>query len=84
MRQLHLLSATVVVVATSALCAGQSVTSARSGTVHYFQGDVSIDGADIKVKAGIFPELRAGRTLRTELGRAELLYHPGRVPACRR
>ena len=77
MRHLHLFSATAFVLTMSALCAGQTVTSAKSGTLHYFQGDVSIDGADVKVKAGIFPELRPGSVLRTELGRAELLLTPG-------
>jgi hypothetical protein len=77
MRWYQLLSATVLVVATSALCAGQSVTSAKSGTLHYFQGNVSIDGAEVRVKAGIFPDVRPGSVLRTEKGRAELLLTPG-------
>lgn len=77
MRPIHILFATVVVVAAVAPVSAQSVMPARSGTLHYFDGNVSIDGAEVRMKAGIFPEVRPGSVLRTERGRAEVLLTPG-------
>jgi hypothetical protein len=58
-------------------CAAQNVISAKSGTLHFFTGQVSIDGVDQYMRASYFPTLKADSVLRTELGRAEVLLTPG-------
>jgi hypothetical protein len=55
----------------------QSVTSAHSGTLHYFDGDVSIDGAAVQAQVGRFSEIKEQSVLRTRQGRAEVLLTPG-------
>jgi hypothetical protein len=62
---------------TVAVCSAQSVTSAHSGTLHYFEGDVSIDGAQVQSKVGRFSEIKEQGVLRTAQGRAEVLLTPG-------
>jgi len=56
---------------------GQQVLSAQSGTVHYTEGAVYLDGRELHPKFGQFPTLRPGEELRTEGGRAEVLLTPG-------
>ena len=58
-------------------CAAQSVISAKSGTLHYFTGQVSIDGVDKQMKPGVFPMVKPESILRTEVGQAEVLLTPG-------
>ena len=60
-----------------AVCSAQSITSARSGTLHYFEGDVSIDGAPVVSRVGKFLEVKDQSVLSTALGRAEVLLTPG-------
>jgi hypothetical protein len=55
---------------------GQSVISARSGLVNYFEGVVFLDGQPLERKAGMFPRMHEGSTLLTEDGRAEVLLTP--------
>src|SRR6266446_3754532 len=55
----------------------QSVISARSGVIHYIEGDVAIDGASIHPKFAEFLELKSGQVLATQEGRAEVLLTPG-------
>ncbi len=62
---------------TAAICPAQSITSAHSGTLHYFEGDVSIDGAQVQSKVGRFSEIKEQGVLRTAQGRAEVLLTPG-------
>jgi hypothetical protein len=59
------------------LCSAQSVTSARSGTLHYTEGDVSIDGVQYQPQVSRFPEIKEQSVLQTGLGRAEVLLTPG-------
>ncbi len=54
----------------------QSVISARSGLVNFFEGVVFLDGQPLERKSGTFPRLREGSTLVTESGRAEVLLTP--------
>jgi hypothetical protein len=75
--QRQLSSAVVVVAMAGAICSAQSITSARSGTLHYFEGDVSIDGMPVQSKVGKFPEVKDQSVLSTSLGRAEVLLTPG-------
>jgi FecR-like protein len=75
MRQLALLALSLV-------CAfpphafGQSVISARSGLVNYFEGVVFLDGQPLARKSGTFGRLKDGSTLLTGAGRAEVLLTP--------
>lgn len=55
----------------------QSVISAHSGTVHYFEGAVTIDGKPVENHVGKFSEIKENGTLKTALGRAEILLTPG-------
>jgi hypothetical protein len=55
---------------------GQSVISARSGLVNYFEGVIFLDGQPLERKAGMFPRMHEGSTLLTEDGRAEVLLTP--------
>jgi hypothetical protein len=62
----------------SPVCASaQSIVSAHSGVIHFFEGSVSIDGQILEQKFGRFDELKCGSELRTERGRAEVLLTPG-------
>src|SRR5580658_3926673 len=55
---------------------GQSVISARSGLVNFFEGVVFLDGQPLARKSGTFPRMREGSTLSTQSGRAEVLLTP--------
>ncbi|HWF08907.1 MAG TPA: hypothetical protein VG297_10610 [Bryobacteraceae bacterium] len=61
----------------AAVCSAQSVMPAHSGTLHYFEGDVSIDGATVQPQKARFQEIKEQGLLRTGLGRAEILLTPG-------
>lgn len=67
----------VLLTTTAALCSAQAIVSAHSGTLHYFDGDVSIDGAPVQPKASKFPEIKEQSVLSTGQGRAEVLLTPG-------
>lgn len=62
---------------TAALCSAQSIAPAHSGTVHYFEGDVTVDGVKIVSQVARFTELKEQSVLQTGLGRAEILLTPG-------
>jgi hypothetical protein len=55
----------------------QSIISAHSGTIHYIEGDVAIDGNGLHPKFAEFPEVKSGQVLATDEGRAEVLLTPG-------
>ena len=55
----------------------QQVISAQSGTVHYVEGSVSVNGKPVQRRTGQFTTLGSGQELRTEEGRAEVLLTPG-------
>jgi hypothetical protein len=75
--QRRISSAAIVLAMTAAVCSAQSVTSAHSGTLHYFEGDVSIDGTAVQAKVARFPEVKEQSVLSTGRGRAEVLLTPG-------
>jgi len=57
---------------------GQSVLSAKSGTIHHVDGKASISGYDLKpTKTGEFPALEENQILNTEDAHAEVLLTPG-------
>jgi hypothetical protein len=56
----------------------QNVISAKSGLIHHIEGDrVTLEGKQIKPKAGEFPIMKDGETLATEDAMAEVLLTPG-------
>src|SRR4051794_18927388 len=55
----------------------QTAISARSGMVHYSEGDVSIAGQPVDSKFGHFSDVKEGQILKTTEGRAEVLLTPG-------
>jgi hypothetical protein len=57
--------------------AAQQVISAKSGTINYIEGAVSIDSKPIELRFGSFPRLRENSELRTAAGRAEILLADG-------
>jgi hypothetical protein len=61
----------------AALAAGQAVISARSGTIHYLEGQAFLDDKAVEMKFGQFPEIGRQQVFRTEEGRAEILLTPG-------
>src|SRR4051794_40473616 len=67
--------AIAVVAATSAF--GQSVISAHSGVIHLAEGQVKLDGNEVRQKFGEFGDVKTGQTLATQDGRAEVLLTPG-------
>src|SRR5215470_7686560 len=56
---------------------GQSVISAHSGVIHLAEGQVSVDGNEVRQKFGEFGDVKTGQTLLTKDGRAEVLLTPG-------
>ena len=60
-----------------AALAQSAVISARSGLIHYVEGQVYVDDQLVETKFGIFPEVKENQQLRTEEGRAEVLLTPG-------
>jgi hypothetical protein len=61
----------------SASAWGQSVISAHSGVIHLAEGQVTVDGNDVRQKFGEFGDVKTGQTLATQDGRAEVLLTPG-------
>ena len=55
----------------------QDVIAAKSGLVHYIEGDVAVAGKPVIDKAGVFTEIKKDEQLDTALGRAEVLLTPG-------
>jgi hypothetical protein len=72
----HLLSVAALLFPLLPHAAGQSVISARSGLVNFFEGVVFLDGQPLARKSGTFPRMREGSTLSTQGGRAEVLLTP--------
>jgi hypothetical protein len=74
---LRVASSLLAVLAVSLPVSGQSVISTHSGVVYFFEGSVLIGDQPLEQKFGKFPDIGAGRELRTEQGRAEVLLTPG-------
>jgi hypothetical protein len=73
----QLLSSAALLVITAAFCAAQNIAPAHSGTVHYFEGDVSVDGVKLVSQVARFTEMKEQSVLQTGMGRAEILLTPG-------
>ncbi len=61
----------------SPLASAQTIVSAHSGVVNFFEGSVLVDGEVLEHKFGRFDEIKPGSELHTNLGRAEILLTPG-------
>ncbi|MCS7315366.1 MAG: hypothetical protein RMI94_11905 [Bryobacterales bacterium] len=55
----------------------QELISAKAGLVHYVEGRVLLDGRQVQIKPGEFPQIPVGGVLASERGRAEVLLAPG-------
>src|SRR6202142_509406 len=60
-----------------AALAQSAVISARSGMIHYVEGQVYVGGQLVETQFGAFPEVKENQQLKTEEGRAEVLLTPG-------
>jgi hypothetical protein len=67
----------VALAAGSVAALAQSAISARSGMIHYVEGQVYLGDQLIESKFGSFPEVKENQQLRTTQGRAEVLLTPG-------
>jgi FecR protein len=67
----------LAVAAGSVAALAQSVISARSGMIHFVEGQVYLGDQPVETKFGNFPEVKENGQLRTEDGRAEVLLTPG-------
>jgi hypothetical protein len=73
----QLVSSAALAVFAAALCSAQNIAPAHSGTVHYFEGDVTVDGVKLVSQVARFTEMKEQSELHTGLGRAEILLTPG-------
>jgi hypothetical protein len=55
----------------------QDVISAKSGTIHYYEGKVLLGGQQLFTKPSEFPQIKENEVLATEEGRVEVLLTPG-------
>ncbi len=70
-------SLVLLMIAAAVSLSAQSVISAHSGTIHYTEGQVTLDGTAVQPKFGEFPEVKVGQVLSAQDGRAEVLLTPG-------
>ena len=59
------------------VASAQSVISAKSGLIHYVEGQVYLGDQLVESKFGSFPDIKENAQLRSEEGRAEVLLTPG-------
>ncbi|MBI1791107.1 MAG: hypothetical protein HYR60_26555 [Acidobacteria bacterium] len=57
--------------------AAQSVISAKSGLIHYVEGQALLANKPVDVRPGAYPDLKENTEFRTTEGRAEILLNPG-------
>ncbi len=74
---MRIIPAVVLLAAFAGTSFAQSVVSAKAGLVHYSEGDVLVAGKAVERKASLFTTIKAGETLATAEGRAEVLLGPG-------
>ena len=74
-QSLFAVSGAILLTAVPAYC--QLAISAKSGMVHYAEGDVKLADKPLVQKKGEFPQLIEGQILQTAAGRAEVLLTPG-------
>lgn len=74
---MRLIASAALFAAAALSASAQMVVSAHSGTIHYFEGDVSLDGVALQAQPGHFDQMKEQSVLRTARGRAEILLTPG-------
>lgn len=70
----------LLIIATAALAAtasAQGIATAKAGLIHYMEGVVLLDGAEVQQTGDQFVSMKEGQTLSTERGRAEVLLNAG-------
>lgn len=77
MSRRQLVSSAALFLLSAAFCMAQNIAPAHSGTVHYFEGDVSVDGVKLVSQVARFTDLKEQSVLQTGMGRAEILLTPG-------
>ena len=75
MRSKTLLMAAVLVLPTAALA--QEIVSAKAGLIHLIEGTVLINDKVVEQAGDKFLSMKAGETLSTQAGRAEILLNAG-------
>jgi hypothetical protein len=73
----HIVGTLGCLAVSASLCVAQNIAPSHSGTVDYFQGDVSIDGLHLVSQTGRFSSLKDQGVLKVSEGRAEILLTPG-------
>lgn len=56
---------------------GQQMISARAGLLNHLEGNALLNGYQIMVKPGEFPQMKEGDTFRSDAGHQEVLLGPG-------
>lgn len=79
MRYLSVLAPSVLPFLVCFPAVSQEIVSAHSGTLHFAEGTVLIDGQQVDHRPAVFPSIPQGSTLGTEKGRAEVLLTPNVV-----
>lgn len=77
MRLTTIHSAILAAALTGVPAVAQNLISAKSGLVHYTEGDVLVNGKPVEKKTGLFTTMKPGEILTTAEGRAEMLLAPG-------
>jgi hypothetical protein len=75
--RLHALALVTAMAAWATPTLVQTMISAKSGTINYIEGSVSIDQKPVEVKFAQFPQLKNKSLLETTEGRAEILLGDG-------
>ncbi len=71
------LAAVALVALSTAALEAQTIVSARSGLIHYVEGEAYLDDEAIDPKPGEFPQVKEQSVFRTGEGRAEILLNTG-------
>ncbi len=66
-----------IMLACPKVVSGQQVISAKSGLLHYFEGEVFVDGTAVRESKDRFVQLETGQVFSTKSGHAEILFGPG-------
>ncbi len=68
---------TLILLGFTGSASAQAVISAKAGIINYTEGDVSLDGKDVVLKAAAATQMKPDQVLKTGDGRAEILLSPG-------
>ncbi len=77
MSRLKAFELAVALAVTACAASAQSIISAQSGLLHYYEGEVTLNGKVVAAKFGEFPQVKSNQAVETGLGRAEVMLTPG-------